>query len=485
MTMDATPVTTPGTPLDAQAFRLGFQSLEQETAGPAPLPVHGRLPANLDGTLYRIGPGRSDVYGERMRHWFDGDGMVHAVRLGSGAASYQNRFVATRGKQEEDAAGKRIHGSFGTRPAGGPLARYRNRGGKNPANTNVLVHGGKLLALCEGGLPHRLDPATLATLGEDDLGGMLGPEDTFTAHPKLNRATGDMWGYGVAFGREASLSLYRVPAAGPGCKVATVRLPFASFVHDFALTSEHIVLVVSPLALPALPFGVLLGQKSFADSLRWRPELGTRVALIDCRTFEVRWTTTDPFLMYHVANAWEAGAEVVVDVCAYPDAGSMDLFRGVMAGVAPSIQRPRLTRLRIGRAGGVKVSTPGPAQIEFPRVAGRTNGAEHTRIYGVGWGEGEAFLGVPHAVDLPRGRVERARLAPGELAGECVPVTKAGGSSESDVWLLTMVLDSARRRTELRVYDGGDLAAPPVATVPLPHVVPFGFHGNWVRAARS
>jgi 8'-apo-carotenoid 13,14-cleaving dioxygenase len=65
-----------------------------------------------------------------------------------------------------------------------------------------------------------------------------------------------------------------------------------------------------------------------------------------------------------------------------------------------------------------------------------------------------------------------------------VPVSKVNAASEADVWLLTLVLDGASRTTELRVLDGSDVTAPPVATVRLPHVVPFGFHGNWVSAAR-
>jgi carotenoid cleavage dioxygenase len=70
-----------------------------------------------------------------------------------------------------------------------------------------------------------------------------------------------------------------------------------------------------------------------------------------------------------------------------------------------------------------------------------------------------------------------------QIAGEPVPVTKAGATSDDDVWLLTLVLDAQARRSEVWVLDGADVAAPPVAVVPLPHVVPFGFHGNWVRAS--
>src|SRR5262245_46638219 len=124
-----------------QGWRLGFRSLDTEVAEALALEVHGQIPTDLRGTLYRIGPARHDVYGDRYRHWFDGDGMVHAIHLEDGAVAYRNRFVATAGKAEEDAAGRRLYGGFGTPPAGGPFARLRHRGGKNAANTNIVYHG--------------------------------------------------------------------------------------------------------------------------------------------------------------------------------------------------------------------------------------------------------------------------------------------------------------------------------------------------------
>ena len=138
-------------------WRLGFRSLEAEIGDGVELGVAGDLPSELEGTLYRIGPARFDVYGERYRHWFDGDGMVHALRLSGGKAEYRNRFVATDKKREEDAAQRRLYPGFGTRPAGGPIARLRNLMPKSAANTNVVFHAGKLLALWEAGRPWRVE----------------------------------------------------------------------------------------------------------------------------------------------------------------------------------------------------------------------------------------------------------------------------------------------------------------------------------------
>lgn len=46
-------------------------------------------------------------------------------------------------------------------------------GGIDSANTQIISFGGKVLTLFEAGLPFRLDPDTLETLGEDTMGGAL------------------------------------------------------------------------------------------------------------------------------------------------------------------------------------------------------------------------------------------------------------------------------------------------------------------------
>ncbi len=468
-------------PASPDGWKLGFESLEHEQIGALDLEVTGDLPRDLEGTLYRIGPSRHDVYGERFQHWFDGDGMIHGLSIADGKVRYQNRFVATAGKKEEDHVRRRVFAGFGTRAPGGFFARWSSRNRiKNPANTNIVAHAGKLLALCEAGRPHRIDPATLATIGEDDMGGALAEGAMYSAHPKLDRATGEMWNVGSEYGRTVTVHVYKTTKAGVTTRVASVALPMMAMLHDFALTATKAVLVLAPIVLPTIPIGLLSGQRSYGESLRYRPELGVRVAVIDRATGETTWHEGDPFMMFHTVNAFDDGNDVVVDVCAYPDGRVMTTFADVMTGSTPTIARAFVERLKIRANGRVERVRRSETSMEFPRVAGKVLGNEHTRVYGVSWPDGMDFIGEPVCVDLASGKTERAKMAPGELAGECVPVTKRGATSEKDVWIVTLVLDTVARRTELRVLDGGDLAAPPVARVALPYVVPFGFHGNWV-----
>ena len=111
--------------------------------GDAPdLEIDGQLPPGLEGTYYRNGP--NPAYEPRGRyHWFDGDGMIHAITLRDGRASYRNRWVASAGLVKERAAGRAL--------APGILEFKLDdmAGFKNTANTNIVWHGGKLLALVE------------------------------------------------------------------------------------------------------------------------------------------------------------------------------------------------------------------------------------------------------------------------------------------------------------------------------------------------
>ena len=153
------------------------------------LPVVGRIPRELNGTYYRNGPNPAFPPLGRY-HWFDGDGMIHAVTLDDGRASYRNRYVLSRGLREEQEAGRALYRG---------LLEFQATeipGFKNTGNTNIVWHAGKLLALVEAALPTRMMAGPLDTVGEYDFDGRLaGP---MTAHPKLDPETGEMLFFGYS-----------------------------------------------------------------------------------------------------------------------------------------------------------------------------------------------------------------------------------------------------------------------------------------------
>jgi carotenoid cleavage dioxygenase-like enzyme len=67
------------------------------------LEVIGEIPRDLCGVYLRNGP--NPRYAARGRyHWFDGDGMVHAMAFENGRARYRNRYVRTKAFPQEEAA---------------------------------------------------------------------------------------------------------------------------------------------------------------------------------------------------------------------------------------------------------------------------------------------------------------------------------------------------------------------------------------------
>ena len=441
---------------------------------PSRVPIQGTLPPGLDGAFLWNGPARWEVGKSRMRHVFDGDGMVNSLRLSEGDASFCSKYVDTPGKRMEDDAQSTLLSGFGTGAKYGALGQVLF-GRRNPASTHVVYHHDTLWALCESGWPHRLDPQDLGTLGGDDLGGLLRPGSRFSAHPKLHPRTGDMWNFETDYAKRA-LHVYRSPQDGPSERAFSVPMPFASLIHDFCLTDTQAVFIFTPLTLPAVPLGVIAGLRGVGEAMAWKPELGCHIALANLRSGEIRTAKTDPFFMFHMANGHDADGGVVLDASVYPDAGVMRLFEDALLPEVTAHRRVGLERITIPAHGEVTREPLLGAQIEFPRVMPRDLTQAHRHVWGTSYVDDPLITGVPTHVDLAKRRVTQAPWTVGEFAGEGVPVTCRNG----DAWLLNVVRNTRLQAAEVRVYPAYDLASGPVCSIPLPGMVPISFHSNWL-----
>src|SRR5437660_7062204 len=93
----------------------GFRSLDQETRIDE-LPLEGRLPDWLGGSLIRTGPAKWEVGEQKMRHWFDGFAMLHRFGIAGGKVSYANRFLETKAYRAAQEQGEIVYSEFGTDP---------------------------------------------------------------------------------------------------------------------------------------------------------------------------------------------------------------------------------------------------------------------------------------------------------------------------------------------------------------------------------
>lgn len=430
----------------------------------AELPVTGAIPPELTGLYLRNGPNPMfEPLGDY--HWFDGDGMLHGVRLSGGKASYRNRWIQSRGLGAEKRAGRAVYGGMKTMSLTDPALVGESGPMKNTANTHVVRHAGKILCLMEAALPTEVTH-DLETVGELDFGGRL--QGPFTAHPKIDPRTGEM----LAFGYIPTLKYMRFSSSGELLQCEDVAVPKPTMMHDFTCTSGHAIFFDAPAVLDFESF--------FAGGpmVRWDPSYGTRIGVLP-RTgkgSEVRWFEIDNGYVVHFMNAWEEGRRILIDGCRFD---KMDF--GVADGSIPDPDG-FLTRFTIDLdAGTVRQERLGELPGEFPRVRPEVEGSKHR--FGVaatfvkGPPNGPRFDSVT-LYDLETGEQKTHAFRDGEITGEPVFAADPAGTAENDGWIVSMVSDVDGKHTDLVILDGHDLSE--TARVHMPRRVPFGFHGNWL-----
>jgi carotenoid cleavage dioxygenase-like enzyme len=445
-----------------------FAPIRSEDDFPA-LQVLGEIPGDLNGTYYRNGPDPALEPLGRY-HWFDGDGMIHAVKIRDGKASYRNRWVNNAGIREELAAGRALYPGIldmGTALAEAPKF-------KNTANTNVVFHAGKLLALMEAALPTQVDRRSLETLGEYDFEGRLGT--AMTAHPKIDPETGEMLFFGYS-PMPPYLTYHVAGKDGRLVRSAEIDIPWPSMIHDFATTREYAVFVLCPLVFSVE--NLTAGRSLFS----WEPERGTRIGVMPRSggTADVRWFTTDAAYVFHPMNAYAEDGRLVLEVARF---GRLTLMDPALQGDPSPDTVPRLHRWTIDLQGGGVRSDPLDDRVaEFPRVDESRLGLKHR--YGYMAGSTEArFDGGPvfNAIfkyDQQTGRQETHDFGRSGC-GEAVFVPKRTRAAEDEGYLMAFVYDAARDASDLVILDAQNVASEPLARIRIPRRVPYGFHGNWV-----
>jgi carotenoid cleavage dioxygenase len=416
------------------------------------LHIIGKLPTELDGRYFRNGANPQSGWSP---HWFAGDGMIHGIRLRDGKAEwYRNRWVQTRSLNEP-----------GVKMIGPDGATDRTIG---VANTHIVEHAGKILALVESSFPCELSPE-LETIGVYDFDGKL--DSAMTAHPKICPVTGEMHFFGYGF-MAPHLTYHRVTAAGELVQTEVIDVPGPTMIHDFSITEHHVLFMDLPVV-----FDFELAMKG-SMPYRWDDDYGARIGVMPRNATGVQptWFDVDPCYVFHPMNSFDVAAadgaisHIVLDTARYPE-----LWR---QGSQNFKNDAALHRWTLDLDGGtVNEEALDDRDIEFPRVA------EHRVGLGNRFGYAVATFGESNSIvkyDLEGGGSEAHDFGTDRIPGEAVFVPRDDSSTEDDGWLLQYVYDKPTNSSEFVVLDANDIAAAPTARVPLPQRVPFGFHGSWI-----
>lgn len=446
--------------------------------------VLGAVPAALSGSYYLNGPALFRRGETAYRHWLDGDGLVTALhfREGHGGRRVEvvHRFVGSTKHTEEEAAGRALFRTFGTAFEGDRLGR--GMGLEGPINVSVHPWAGTLLAFGEQSLPWELDPETLETRGEYRFGGRLNPVSPLSAHPSIDRETGEMFNFGISYAsKEPVLHLYRF-RDGLLESRHRVALPYPCTIHDFGLSHRYAVFYLSPYLMNVQ--GLFAGG-SVVDTLSWEPERGAFLKIVERESGAVAATVPLPGrYCLHLANCFEQDGKLVVDYLELdrPVYGEYQVIPDLFQDVSPG----RPVRLTVDMESWEVV---GRRELEYPFTPDfpawdprhAATACDDCWVLGIsksGKPGRKFFDELAHLSWKEGAAIETWKPPQGHyLGGE--PIFLPDPENEDRGWIICQEIDPEGSRADFLLFEAFAIEKGPVARIKLPHAIPPGFHASF------
>lgn len=455
------------------------------------LEVEGDIPEQLIGSYYRLSA--DPQFPTRLRPILvEFDGHVSAFHFrGNNEVDYVGRYVHTERFLAERKARRALFGTYRNKFHDDPSVEGVDR---TTANTAFLHFDDRFFALKEDGLPYELHPETLETLGRCDFQGQI-TSKTFSAHPKIDPETGEMFAFGSQAKGEGSSDIAYFVFDKRGRKTVErwFQAPFASIVHDLAVTSEWVVLPVMPATVD------LDRMRKGGATYVWEPEKGTHIAVFRRDgTGEVRWFETTASYAFHVVNSYQEGERLIVDVMDAPEFPMWWPSEKQLADLrSGKIQRdnfiPQLTRWTFDLAGDgrdIEREMLHPWEGEMPRIDDRVSMRPYRyAVYGVDNPEfpiahNAAEVGVNHNSigwwDHATRQLTSWYTGPNSSVGEPLFVPRSPDAPEGDGFVIATVQRLAERRSEVVILDTRAIESGPIARIHPPHRLKNGIHNAWI-----
>jgi beta,beta-carotene 9',10'-dioxygenase len=435
----------------AADYRLGFTSLDQEVDLDS-LPVEGRVPDWLRGTLYRVGPARFEVGERRLNHFVDGFSMLHRFSFAAGGISYSNRFLQSRAFRAAEEGGRLAYQEFATNPERSLVGRVTDAFKPRPSdNAGIALArlGSELVAVGATPRPLVFDPETLAVAGV----ARRAPAEINTPFPHFDRASGEALFWSIKLGPRPTYRLYARRGTSQVREIARLPAPHPSYLCSFAITERYAVLTECPFLLS--PYELIFGDRPYLENFHWSGERPTVFTVVDRHSgLQRARLQAEPFFCFHHVNAFERGEEIVLDLVAYPDPGVLERFRLADLRADTAFPDPELRRYRLPLDDEVASGEALAAGFENPRIdylAG--NGRPYRYAYGCGFGAA-GYLARIQKLDTGTGTTAEW-AEPGVFPDEAVFAAAPDARAEDDGVVLSVALEPA-----------------------LPHHLPFALGGS-------
>lgn len=480
---------------DRNAWLKGWTTCEQETAVKLESPLVGSIPKDIDGTYFRNGHAKFNVGKEKILHPFDADGMVSAITFKGGQATFRNRYVITKGYKKERMYKKIMYrGVFGTKRKG-MFSNFGDLKHKNVANTNIIYWGERLLALWEGGLPHRMEPDSLRTLSTYRYKGLLPKGGNFGAHARICTNSNQLVNFGTTPGLEKSdISCYEIPAdfkTPEDIKQRVFTVPGLPFFHDFIVTKNYFIFNQAPLKIDPIPFA--LGLKGAAECMHFDAGKPAMIYFVPRDgVSDIIQIPVDSHFNFHFANGYddEETGEVVFDMvkCDRMQLGTDSTLTAPVwetVDYATDVPYSKLIRYTFEspKTGSTKYtcSTLSETQVDFVSVAPSVSCKKHRYVYGSSGSDNSKSTPVQGLIKIDCETSSEVIWIgeKHEFLGENIFIPRENSQSEDDGYVLGYLFNGQTNASELVIFDAQNIAQGPILRQPLPFAVPFGLHGSF------
>jgi carotenoid cleavage dioxygenase len=454
--------------------------------------VEGVIPPELNGTFHRVHPDQQFPPMFDSDQFFNGDGLISLFKFRGGKVDFKQRYAQTDKFKLERAAGKALFGAYRNPLTDDPSVKGRIRG---TANTNAVVHAGKLMALKEDSPALLMDPLTLETFGYTNWGGKCSSQ-TFTAHPKIDPLTGNMIAFSYASKGliTRDCTFMEISPTGELLREVWFEVPYYCMMHDFGVTEDYAVFHIVPCVSSWDRLEAKLPHFGFDTTLP--VYLGILPRKGEAK--DMKWFKSPNLFCSHVMNAFNDGSKIYFDTPVAKN--NMFPFFPDIHGAPFNREEGRsfMTRWTVDyNSKGdefEKVERLTDHMGEFPRIDDRY--ATQNNRYG--WllvMDASLPFNGPSArasglrinnlgfMDLHTGKQSLWFCGPDCLIQEPCFIPKSPASPEGVGYVVALIDNIVLNYSELAIFDALAVENGPIGRAKLPFRLRQGLHGNWMDAS--